>query len=64
MNKAALLKLLDMGLLALSVGLERQAILDRVKAMQAQGSSAEQIADALKGMRDEAIAKARAAIGD
>lgn len=62
MKEDALLRLLDMGLLALSVGLERQAILDKVKTMQSQGSTPEQIADALVGMRNEAIAKAQAVI--
>ncbi len=60
MNDAQLVKILDFGLTALSVGLERQAILDRVAAMQREGASPEKIVEALRQMRDEAIAKAEA----
>ncbi len=63
MTEVAILKLLDLGLMALSVGLERHAILDRVSGLQAQGATPEQIAEALVQMRNEAIAKAQASIG-
>jgi len=62
MTEIALLKLLDFGLTALSVGLERQAVLDAAKARLAAGDSPEQVADFLVGMRNDAIAKAQAAI--
>ena len=61
MTEVAILKLLDIGLTALSVGIERQAILDTVSAKQAEGATPEQIAQELVKMRDEAIAKAEAA---
>jgi len=63
MNEAALFKLLDLGLTALSVGVEREAILAKVTELQAQGATPEQIADALVAMRDAAIAQAEKSIG-
>ena len=62
MSETALLKLLDFGLTALSVGLERQAVLDAAKARIALGDTPEQVADFLVGMRNDAIAKAQKAI--
>ena len=61
MTEAAILKLLDIGLTALSVGIERQAILDAVDKKMSEGATPEQIALELVKMRDEAIAKAEAA---
>jgi hypothetical protein len=63
MSEAAVLKLLDLGLTALSVGVEREAILAKVTELQAQGATPEQIADALVKMRDDAIAAAEKTIG-
>ena len=62
MSEIALLNLLDFGLPALSVGLERQAVLDAAKARIALGDTPEQVADFLVGMRNDAIAKAQKAI--
>lgn len=62
MSEAALLKLLDLGLTALSIGIERQAILDRVAGLQKEGATPEQIAESLRAMRDEAIAKLEASV--
>lgn len=57
MNELVMWKLADMLLNAVQVGLERQAVLDKVKAMEVEGKSADQITDAIKGMRDEALKK-------
>jgi hypothetical protein len=62
MSEIVLMKLLDFGLTALSVGLERQAVLDAAKARLDAGDTPEQVADFLVGLRNEAIAKAQAAI--
>ena len=61
MTEAMILRLLDFGLTALSVGIERQAILDRVAALQKEGATPEQLVDGLRQMRDAAIAKAEEA---
>lgn len=57
MNELVMWKLADMLLNAVAVGLERQAVLDKVKAMELEGKSADQITEAIKGMRDEALKK-------
>ena len=62
MSEVAILKLLDMGLTALSVGLERQAILDRVADMQKAGATPEELVEGLRKLRDEAILAAQARI--
>lgn len=62
MSEAVLLKLLDFGFTAMSIGLERQAVLDAAAARLAAGDSPEQLAEFLVKMRDEAIAKAEAAV--
>jgi len=59
MSEAALLKLLDISLTALSVGLERQAILDKVAALQKAGATPEQLIEGIVKLRDEAIASAQ-----
>jgi hypothetical protein len=58
MTEAMLFKLLDMAFNAVSVGLERQVVLDKVRELELAGRSADEIAESLKRMRDEAIAKA------
>jgi hypothetical protein len=50
-------KLVDMALNAVAVGLERQAVIERVKVLETEGKSPDEIADAIKAMRDEALAK-------
>lgn len=62
MTEAAILKLLDIGLTALSVGIERQAILEKVATMQQAGATPEQIAEGLAKMRDDAIEAAQKTI--
>lgn len=62
MNEAVLFKLVDLALNAVAIGLERDAIVSRVKEMESQGASPDQIANALKDMRDQAILKAQDAI--
>ena len=59
MSEAALLKLLDISLTALSVGLERQAILDKVAALQKAGATPGQLIEGIVKLRDEAIASAQ-----
>jgi len=58
MNEAALLKVLDMGLTALEAGIERQAVLAKVEVMVKAGAGPDEIAAALRTMRDDAIAAA------
>lgn len=62
MNEKVLFKLVDVALNLVAVGLEREMILGRVKELEASGASPEAVVEALKAMRDEAIAKAQAAI--
>jgi len=57
MTEIVLWKLVDMALTAFQVGLERQAVVDKVKTMEAEGKTPEQMAEALKAMRDEALKK-------
>ena len=63
MNEIVVAKLLDLAFDALAVGLERDAIVSQVKEMEAKGATPKEVAEALKGMRDKAIADAQAAIG-
>ena len=63
MTELMLLKLLDLGFTAAQIGLERQAVLDAATARVQAGDTPEQVAAFLVKMRDEAIAKAVAAIG-
>jgi hypothetical protein len=58
MTEAMLFKLLDMAFNAVSVGGERVVLLDLGRAPPPPGRSADEIAESLKRMRDEAIAKA------
>jgi len=60
MNELVMLKLLDFGLTAAQIGLERQAVLDAATARIAAGDTPEQLAAFLVKMRDEAIARADA----
>jgi anthranilate phosphoribosyltransferase len=62
MNEIALLKLLDIALTAAAVGLEREAILAKVTELQAKGATPEELVEAIRQMRDEAIAKAQGEI--
>jgi len=57
MNEVVLWRLVDMALNAVAVGLERQAVIERVKALETEGKSPDEIADAIRAMRDEALAK-------
>jgi fatty acid-binding protein DegV len=62
MNEAVLFKLVDLALNAVAIGLERDLIVSKVKEMEANGSTPQQVADALKDMRDQAILRAQDAI--
>lgn len=62
MNAAGLAKFLDVVFTAVSVGLEREAIVAKVREMEAQGATPGQITEAIAKMRDEAIAAAQNAI--
>ena len=57
MNEAVLWKLADLAITAFQAGLERQVVVDRIKELEAQGKTPDELADALRSMRDEAIAK-------
>jgi len=62
MSEVAILKLLDMGLTALSVGLERQAILSKVAEMQKAGATPDQLVEGLRKLRDDALVALQARI--
>lgn len=62
MTDALIYKLVDLAFNALAVGLERDLILTKVKEMESSGATPEQVAEALRGMRDQAIQKAQEAI--
>lgn len=62
MNEALLFKLVDMALNVVAVGLERDMIVSTIKDMEANGATADQVVEAIRAMRDEAIAKAQAAV--
>lgn len=63
MNELVMWKLADMILNAVAVGLERQSILDKVKEMEVQGKTPDQIAEGIKQMRDDAIKALVASLG-
>lgn len=56
---AGLYTLVDLAISAYIAKVERDAILAQVRQMEVNGSTAEQITQALRGMRDEAILKAQ-----
>ena len=56
---AGIYLLLDAAFSALSMKLERDIILAKVRELELQGATPEQITQALRGMRDEAILKAQ-----
>lgn len=60
--EAIIYKLLDLAFNALSVGLEREEIVARVKSMEDGGATPEEIISVLQKMRDEAIAAAQSSI--
>jgi hypothetical protein len=62
MSEAMLFKLLDLALNAVALGLEADAIRTKMKEMQANGATADQVAEALVKMRDEAITNAQKAV--
>jgi hypothetical protein len=61
-SELVLMKLLDFGLTAAQVGLERQAVLDAAQARLAAGDTPEQVVDYLVQMRDEARKAAEEAV--
>ena len=62
MSEAMLFKLLDLALNAVDLGMRADAIRTKMKEMQANGATADQVAEALVKMRDEAIADAQKAV--
>lgn len=62
MSEVALFRLADAILNAVAIGLEADMLRTKVKEMEADGKNADQIADAIKDMRDQAILKAQDAI--
>jgi hypothetical protein len=63
MNEALLFKLADVLLNAVAIGLEADALRSKVKELELAGKNAGEVADAIRAMRDEALAKARAVTG-
>ena len=61
-NPVVIYKLIDLALDALAIGLERSVIIDGVRAQEAAGKTPDEIADYLKNLRDEALAKAESAV--
>lgn len=62
MTEVLLLKLLDFGLTAASIGLEREAVLEHARKRVAEGATPDDIARELFKMRDDAIAAAQGKI--
>jgi cell division protein FtsB len=62
MSEVMILKLLDFSLTALSVGLERQVILDKVAEMQKAGATPDQLVEGVRKLRDDALAALQDAI--
>ncbi len=62
MSEIIIAKLIDLAFNALSVGLERDAIISKVKAMEDAGAKPDEIAAALVKMRDDAITATQAEI--
>lgn len=56
-------RVLDLGLTLLEVGMNHSEIVDKVRAMEGQGLSAEQIGDALENMRKAGHADAVKTVG-
>jgi hypothetical protein len=57
MNEAVLWKLADLAITAFQVGLERQVVVGKIKELEEHGKTPDELAAALKAMRDEAIDK-------
>ena len=55
MNELVLWKLAELVLNAVEIGLERSAVIDKVKVLEGEGKSPAEIADAIRQMRDEAL---------
>lgn len=55
MNEVIVWKLVDMAFDALQVGLERQVIVGKLKELEEKGATPDELADAIKQMRDEAL---------
>lgn len=62
MKEEALFKLVDMALSLVQIGLEREVVLTRIQELEKAGRTAEEITEAIKVMRDEAIARAQSSI--
>lgn len=62
MSEALMFKLVDMALNVVFVGLERDLIVSTIKDMEAAGASPDDVVDAIRAMRDKAIADAQAVI--
>lgn len=59
---SAVAQLLQIGFAALDAGINRETIIETADTMEKNGSTPEQVKEALARMRDEAIAKAEADI--
>lgn len=57
-------KLLELGFQLLSLKVEHDAIVGRVREMEAAGASQDEISAALEQMRDQALAAAQRAIDE
>lgn len=62
MNEVIVFKLVDAALTAFQIGVAREDILMTAAKMEAEGATPQQVTEALVKMRDEAIAKAQAAV--
>lgn len=62
MREAVIWKLLDLALAAVQAGFERQAVVEKVRELEAAGASPDQITDALQAMAKQSEADAQAAI--
>jgi len=55
MNELILAKLVDLAFTAAEVGLERAAVIEKVKAMEEAGKTPAEVYDAVKQMMNDAI---------
>lgn len=58
----AIAKILDLGITLYVAGIERQSIVDKVRGMEDQGATPDEISDALQKMRQDSEGAAQRAI--
>lgn len=64
MTEVMIYRLLDLGFNLLSLGLEREGVIAKVRELETSGATPAEVDAALRKMRDDAIAALRAAVRD